>query len=215
MMKALFEKLTDLILSPLSLDFDSLGDMHGGLFTEINNYIYLGRRPDESSVTELKQAGITHIVSCLDKEDQPSVDFLKKDFSHLFFGVRDGIHASIETTFPQFFEFTEGMMRLHSKPKLFVHCEVGVSRSATLVIAEIIVIATTGDFTGLYNLPFADTLLQYTTITLDAIQAAYQEETQELFEELESVLSEYDERIEEIETAQEQLGLQNEELLGA
>lgn len=137
MMKAIFEKLTDLILSPLSLNIDSIGDMHGGLFTEINDSIYLGRRPDENSVDELKKAGVTHIVSCLDEGERSRVDFLGQDFNHLFLGVRDGMHENIAATFPKLFDFTESALQRHSTSKLFTHCEVGVSRSAALVIAHI------------------------------------------------------------------------------
>jgi len=51
--------------------------------------------------------------------------------------VHDGIHENITDVFPQFFDFTEDLKNQHSKTRLFVHCESGVSRSATLVIARI------------------------------------------------------------------------------
>lgn len=137
MMKALFNKVIDIVLSPLSLKIDSFGDMNEGLFTKITNTIYLGRRPDENSVKELQKEGITHVVSCLNEEERSSVAFLGQDFCHLFLGVHDGMHENIAVKFPQFFDFTSNLMNPHSKFKLFAHCEVGVSRSATLVIAQI------------------------------------------------------------------------------
>jgi predicted protein tyrosine phosphatase len=137
MMKAIFNKLIDTVLAPLSFNIDFFGDMNGGLFTEITNTIYLGGRPDGNSVEELKKAGITHVVSCLDEKERSSVDFLGQDFYHLFLGVHDGMHENIAAKFPQLFDFTESVMDRHSNLKLFAHCEVGVSRSATLVIAQI------------------------------------------------------------------------------
>jgi protein-tyrosine phosphatase len=61
--------------------------------------------------------------------------FLQQDFHHLFLGVHDGMHQDIAETFSQFFEFAGAATVSDPKAKLFVHCEVGVSRSATLIIA--------------------------------------------------------------------------------
>jgi protein-tyrosine phosphatase len=63
------------------------------------------------------------------------MSFLQQDFRHLFLGVRDGMHQDITETFSQFFDFAEAATACDPKAKLFVHCEVGVSRSATLAIA--------------------------------------------------------------------------------
>lgn len=145
-MKAIFDKILDIVLSPLSLNIDSFGDMYGELFSEITSNIYLGARPDETSVAELKKIGITHVVSCLNEEERSSVEYLKLDFDHLFLGVHDGMHEDIAAKFPQFFDFTTNLMYRYSNSKLFVHCEVGVSRSATLVIAQLMKLETKGFF---------------------------------------------------------------------
>jgi len=134
-MKAIIEKLIDIVLSPLALNIDSFDLMCVGLYSEITGNIYLGKRPDENSVLELQKAGITHVVSCLNAEEQSRVAFLGQGFDHLFLGVHDGMHEDIAATFPFFFEFAAKLTRPHSNAKLFVHCEAGVSRSATLVIA--------------------------------------------------------------------------------
>lgn len=94
------------------------------------------------SVSVLKKMGITHVVSCLDEEERSSVDFLRQCFDHLFLGVRDGMHEDIAATFSQFFTFAETVIRADSPSKLFVHCEAGVSRSPTLVIAQLMKLET-------------------------------------------------------------------------
>ena len=45
------------------------------------------------------------------------------------------MHHDIAEAFSQFFDFAAAATASDPEAKLFVHCEVGVSRSATLVIA--------------------------------------------------------------------------------
>ena len=132
-MKDKFQKLADRMLSGLGLDLDFSVDLRGSFLSTITPTLYLGARPTAERVQELKEAGVTHVVSCLPEEHRSRVTFLEADFSHLFLGVRDGMHEDITATFPLFFEFAQQAKEPHAK--LFVHCEVGVSRSATLVIA--------------------------------------------------------------------------------
>ncbi len=134
-MKVIFDKLINTIISPFTVNFDIFDEQHKGLFSEIRKDIFLGGRPDESMVTELKKVGITHFVSCITEKNRSNMIFLKQNFEHLFLGVHDGIHQDIATKFPQFFDFTSNMPLNQSK--LFVHCEARVSRSATLVIAQL------------------------------------------------------------------------------
>ena len=75
------------------------------------------------------------MVSCLPEKDRSDLAFLQQDFDHLFLGVHDGIRQDIAGTFSQFFEFAAAARAGGPNAKLFVHCEVGVSRSATLVTA--------------------------------------------------------------------------------
>lgn len=69
------------------------------------------------------------------EEDRSRMEFLREDFHHLFLGVRDGMHQDIAGDFPQLFDFAGAAAADDPKAKLLVHCEVGVSRSATLAIA--------------------------------------------------------------------------------
>lgn len=134
-MKEVLDKILNTVLTPFALNINVFEDIYGGLFSKIRSNIYLGGRPDEITVPELKRFGITHVVSCLNEENRSSVTFLEEDFHHLFLGVYDGMHQDIAGRFPQFFDFTVNLTDHNSK--LFVHCESGVSRSATLVIAQL------------------------------------------------------------------------------
>ena len=134
-MKAILDDIADRILSIFGVDLDFSVDMRESLLSEITPTVYLGARPSQQSVEGLKEVGVTHVVSCLPEDHRPQVAFLGKDFHHRFFGVQDGIHQNIAGTFSPFFDFATVATASDPNAKLFVHCEVGVSRSATLVIA--------------------------------------------------------------------------------
>lgn len=146
-MKGKLETLTGRVLSRLGLDLEWSVDLRGSFLSPITPSLYLGARPTTERVPELKEAGVTHIVSCLPEEHRARVEFLSSDFEHLFLGVRDGMHEDIAKNFPGFFDFAADAKA--PEAKLFVHCEVGVSRSATLVIALLM---------KTENLSFIDTL---------------------------------------------------------
>jgi len=145
-LKAVIEKIIDFGLSPFCLDIDFSQFMKKDLFSEVTKRIYLGVRPDDILVTELEEVGITHVVSCLNEEKRPSVEFLKNRFNHLFIGVRDRIDEDISAVFPMFFAFSESIRNKKANSKLFVHCEAGVSRSATLIIALLMKLEGKGFF---------------------------------------------------------------------
>ncbi len=132
-MKALLDNLANLVRSRLGLDFSV--DLRQSFFSQITPTLLLGARPNRERVQELKGAGVTHIVSCLIEDERSQMAFLQQDFHHLFLGVHDGMHQDIAGTFSHFFDFATAATTSDPKTKLFVHCEVGVSRSATLVIA--------------------------------------------------------------------------------
>ena len=134
-MKAMLERLADRVLSRLGLGLDFSLDLREGFFSEITRTLYLGARPSRERVQELREVGVTHVVSCLMEDERSQMAFLEEDFHHLFLGVHDGMHQDIGGAFSQFFEFAEAATASDPMAKLFVHCEVGVSRSATLAIA--------------------------------------------------------------------------------
>jgi atypical dual specificity phosphatase len=134
-MKATIDRLVDRVLSQLGLRVDFSVDLRESFFSPITPSLFLGARPNQERVQELKEAGVTHVVSCLTEDERSQMAFLQQDFHHLFLGVHDGMHQDIAETFSHFFDFAAGATAGAPEAKLFVHCEVGVSRSATLVIA--------------------------------------------------------------------------------
>lgn len=132
-MKKIIDILASRMSSLIGLDFDVV--LQDDLFSKINQKIYLGSRPKPEHIETLKNEGITHIVSCLDMEKYSNVVFLDKDFQTLFLPVKDNISEDITSTFTRFFDFISTSQNSSTKAKFLVHCEVGVSRSATLVIA--------------------------------------------------------------------------------
>jgi protein-tyrosine phosphatase len=134
-MKAVLNKVADRMLTALGLGMDFSVDLRESFFTQITPTLYLGARPTRERVEELKGAGVTHVVSCLMDEERSQMSFLQEDFEHLFLDLHDGIDQDIAGTFSQFFDFVAAATASDPNAKLFVHCEVGVSRSPTLVIA--------------------------------------------------------------------------------
>ena len=148
-MRAILDKVADRVLSLFGLGTDFSVDLSESFFSQITPTLYLGARPDGERVQELKGAGVTHVVSCLMERDRSEMEFLQEDFHHLFLGVRDGMHEDIAGTLSQFFDFAAAVMASDRNAKLFVHCEVGVSRSATLVIALLMKTEAMGFFDAL------------------------------------------------------------------
>jgi protein-tyrosine phosphatase len=135
MTKSLFDKVTERLLSLVGLGPDFTVDLRESSFSQITENLYLGARPNRERVEDLKKAGVTHVVSCLMESERPRIEYLQQDFQHLFLGVHDGIQQNLEEKFSPFFDFATVAIASGPKSKLLVHCEVGVSRSPSLVIA--------------------------------------------------------------------------------
>lgn len=132
-MKKIIDKLTDRLMSLFGLDFEM--EWSSEQLSLITNDLYLGSRPKFGQNQYLKELGITHVISCLDPEKRPKVAFLDEDFQTLFLPVRDGINEDIASSFPALFNFVFGELNAFPEARFLVHCEVGVSRSATLILA--------------------------------------------------------------------------------
>ena len=136
-MNKIVERLKSRMLSILGLDFEI--DFQDECFSGIATDLYLGSRPKVGQIEALKKRGITHIVSCLNAEKYSEVAFLEKDFQTIFLPVRDGVREDIASVLPTFFEFISKSKNSSPRTKVLVHCEAGVSRSATLIIALLMV----------------------------------------------------------------------------
>ena len=130
-----WDKLTDRFLGLLGLDLDMSFSLGREPFNAIADELYLGARPNRAQTSALKEAGITHVASCLPEQARDKVAFLQDEFHTLFIPMHDGIREDIASVFPVFFDFVREAPKAHAKAKILVHCEVGVSRSATFVIA--------------------------------------------------------------------------------
>lgn len=131
----MLDRLTNRLLALLGLDLDFSFSMGTERFSRITENLYLGARPGREHIDTLKEAGITHVVSCLSERDRAKVDFLHEDFRPLFVPIHDGMHEDISAAFPALFAFVARGRALHAEAKLLIHCEAGVSRSATMAIA--------------------------------------------------------------------------------
>lgn len=127
----LLDSITDRLLSLMGLQLD-FSDLHADRFSAISDALVLGVRPNPEDTVTLKDAGITHVVSCLEGDQRPRVTFLEQGFDTLFVPARDGMQHDLASSFPTFFEFADSVA---PEGRLYVHCERGVSRSGTLATA--------------------------------------------------------------------------------
>ena len=136
-MKNLFDRLTDHILALLGLDFEVDLSTRGDRMNAITSSIYLGSRPTPEDLDTLRDVGISHTISCLEGTRRADIRFLDAHFEALFIDIRDVIGQDISAVFPTFHDFVSDARGTDPHAKILVHCERGVSRSAALVIAEL------------------------------------------------------------------------------
>ena len=118
------------LLKLLGLDLDFGVDLENESISRITDRLYVGSRPEPTDLDRLKREGITHVVSCLEAHELESVAFLSSELDTLAVPLRDGMDQDIAASFPSFFDFVSRV-----EGKVLVHCQAGVSRSATLATA--------------------------------------------------------------------------------
>jgi protein-tyrosine phosphatase len=119
----------DRLIGLLGLDFDF--DLRSARFDAVAPGLFVGARPRPQDVPDLHQAGIVAVVSCLPTSEREALPFLG-DFEHRFLPLDDRVGQDLGAAIPAFFEAVQG-----ATGALLVHCEVGVSRSASLAIARV------------------------------------------------------------------------------
>lgn len=118
------------LLGLLGLDFDFGVPLQNESFSRITESLYVGARPEPKDLDRLRHEGITHVVSCLEEHELRSVEFLSAELDTLGIPLRDGMDQDIAASFPAFFDFASRV-----EGKMLVHCQAGVSRSATFATA--------------------------------------------------------------------------------
>lgn len=123
------------IRSWFALEWIGDDDLYAQAVSEIDPGLLLGRRPTTDQLDDLARRGVTHIVSCIEERKRADVDALAERFNHLFIPADDAMDHDLGGAVEQFFSWVDAARSDGPTPTLLVHCEVGVSRSASLVIA--------------------------------------------------------------------------------
>jgi len=105
------------------------GDDHS-LSTIIDGFLYQSNMNDATNIKLLKQYDIRHIISVCNCP--PSKDILD-NFDVLWINVKDDLDTNMRSYFEGTNEFLRSVRQ--SKGKVLVHCEAGISRSSTIVLA--------------------------------------------------------------------------------
>lgn len=92
---------------------------------QITDKIYLGNYDGARSIDELNIYGITNILTCGVFLHQ----FYKEDFVYKQLDIDDSLSEDIIRFFKEAIEYID------NSDKIFIHCQAGVSRSASFVIA--------------------------------------------------------------------------------
>ncbi|VDN97851.1 unnamed protein product [Rodentolepis nana] len=101
--------------------------------SQILDFLYLGNSRDARNFESLKELGITHIINAT--RDLPNYVEGNGDIKYLRVAVEDSGTADLTPYFTPTIEFIDVTVR--AKGRVLVHCQEGVSRSASLVIAYI------------------------------------------------------------------------------
>ena len=96
---------------------------------EIIENLYLGTCGAAKDIEQLKEKGIKKVLSVMEISECP--EYNPEEFKHLKFDIDDIEAQNIIQYFGECLKFIKG------NDKILVHCMVGASRSATIVIAYI------------------------------------------------------------------------------
>lgn len=100
---------------------------------QVDDNLYLGNAFDAADLRGLKELSISTVVNATKEirnyfEDQEDMDYLKID-------ILDNGQATIEPFFQDFLDF----INEHPDEKILIHCYMGSSRSATLVLLYLVI----------------------------------------------------------------------------
>lgn len=95
----------------------------------LDEFLYLGSEWNASNLEELRQNGITHVLNVTREID----NFFPAVFQYLNIREYDVESTDLLKHFDRVFRFIKGVRKV--KGRVLVHCKMGISRSATCVIA--------------------------------------------------------------------------------
>ena len=99
----------------------------------ILNFLYLGDLTDARNESKIRAMGITHIIN-VTTEIPNFIESLPK-INYFNINVNDTPRDNISAKFMESINFIENVRKLNGK--VLVHCAMGISRSATIVLAYI------------------------------------------------------------------------------
>jgi dual specificity MAP kinase phosphatase len=111
----------------LSEDYVIIKNPH---ISEITPDVYLGSLIGAASLIEKNAHGFTHVLSCIEHELLPE---LPEGLGRLHIEISDEFGQSLEPHFETIIQFID--QAIATNGKIYVHCEMGKSRSAAAVIA--------------------------------------------------------------------------------
>ena len=95
--------------------------------SEIMDNLFLGGYSSALNTEQLKEKGITKVLTVMDGKEGPNYN--PEEFTHKRFNINDTCQQNIIQYFGECINFIKG------DEKVLVHCLMGASRSATIVIA--------------------------------------------------------------------------------
>ena len=103
------------------------------LISQITSPIYIGSQDNANDYALITKLGITHIINCTHPLEHFPNKFEDRGISYLNVSIGDNPGEPISDYFDEAFDFIEDV--IHSGHKVLVHCQMGISRSTTIVIS--------------------------------------------------------------------------------
>jgi predicted protein tyrosine phosphatase len=120
-----------LLFSPTSPDINC--DIDTAVASEILPFLYIGNQRDAASREKLDELGITHVVNVT---SHLPMHFEENGITYKRLPATDSGSQNLKQYFTEAIEFIDSAKT--SNGKVLVHCQAGVSRSPTIVIAYLL-----------------------------------------------------------------------------
>ena len=99
---------------------------------KITERLFLGSETVAKNKALLDQNGVTHILNCA---GTICLEYFPQDFSYKYLSLVDGKSEDVSCLLYDVVEWFEEVLAADPRHKIFVHCQQGVSRSTTMLIA--------------------------------------------------------------------------------